>query len=190
MKSARLLSYVLAAAGFGILLSGPAFSATSRYVELDLEQCEIVDRDEQVGSVRWRCSGPNGYPIHVGEGDLRYFLGYGPNASNQRVNRQTLRPFNRIHDTLELRYREGAETPYASILRYFTHRGGGEDKPEGQVLVVTKIDGPRACHVAYVDALANPNANRLARQAADEAEDFNCESDEPEIVGKSGKSPM
>ena len=57
-------------------------------------------------------------------------------------------------------------------------------KTEGQVLVVTKIAPGATCHVAYVDALANPDANELARKAADEkAVDFDCEN-EPEIVGK------
>jgi hypothetical protein len=66
----------------------------------------------------------------------------------------------------------------------------GDGSPKGQVLVVTKLDGIDACHMAYVDALANPNANELARQAADNGENFICTTDEPRIVGKSGKSPM
>jgi len=50
---------------------------------------------------------------------------------------------------------------------------------------VTKLAPGATCHIAYVDALANPDANDLARKAADEkASDFDCDKDEPEFVGK------
>ena len=49
---------------------------------------------------------------------------------------------------------------------------------------MTQIAEGNSCHIAYVDALANPNANELARAAADKAGDFNCATDEPEVIGK------
>ncbi len=40
--------------------------------------------------------------------------------------------------------------------------------------------GEVSCAIAYVDALANPDANELARQAADLiAADFACDVDTP-----------
>jgi hypothetical protein len=57
------------------------------------------------------------------------------------------------------------------------------------VLVVTKIRPDGVCHIAYVDALANKNANELARQAADTMNaGFDCESQAPVIVGNPGRS--
>ena len=48
--------------------------------------------------------------------------------------------------------------------------------------------GP-VCHVAYVDVKANPNANELARKAADEnARDFKCGKDETKIIGERGRA--
>jgi hypothetical protein len=45
------------------------------------------------------------------------------------------------------------------------------------------------CHVAYVDAKANPDANELARKAADElARDFQCGKNQVKIVGQSGRA--
>jgi len=68
-------------------------------------------------------------------------------------------------------------------VRYFTaDPETGEDK--GQVLVVTQLVEGNTCHVAYVDALANKDANELARKAADESGDFDCATDEPEVIGK------
>jgi hypothetical protein len=49
---------------------------------------------------------------------------------------------------------------------------------------VTQLGEGQTCQLAYVDALANPNANELAREAADRtAGDHSCDV-EPELVGK------
>jgi hypothetical protein len=70
-------------------------------------------------------------------------------------------------------------------VRYFVQRGdGSEETPDGQVLVVTRLEEGATCHVAYIDALANPEPNEMARKAADDlAEDFDC-ADEPETIGE------
>jgi hypothetical protein len=42
---------------------------------------------------------------------------------------------------------------------------------------------------AYVDIAANPDANALARQAADEtAQDFDCAKDAVKVIGASGRA--
>jgi hypothetical protein len=72
------------------------------------------------------------------------------------------------------------------IVRYFTK----SQTKRGQVLVVTRVTDREACHVAYIDAVANANAIILARRIADEkARKFDCKSD-PARVGAVGKSPM
>ena len=48
--------------------------------------------------------------------------------------------------------------PYAAIVRYFT----AVDGAKGEVLVVSRITATEACHVAYIDALATPEAIVLA----------------------------
>jgi hypothetical protein len=90
--------------------------------------------------------------------------------------------------TLEWRFvkRNGKVVPYATIQRYFTKSGSRS----GEVLVVTKVTPSEDCHVAHIDALANPDAIALARSIADkEARAFDCAS-EPRRVGKTGSSPM
>jgi hypothetical protein len=55
--------------------------------------------------------------------------------------------------------------------------------------VVTRLPPGEVCHVAYVDVEANPNANELARKAADEtARSFNCSKDEVKVFGASGRA--
>ena len=98
---------------------------------------------------------------------------------------QTLPPFNRLGEKLEWRLNNdlGRWMPIATIVRYHTaDPETGEDK--GQVLVVTQLVEGNSCHIAYVDALANDNANELAREAADKAGEFDCASDEVEIIGE------
>ena len=70
---------------------------------------------------------------------------------------------------------------------------GLEEPTRGDVLiggrVVTRLPPGAVCHVAYVDVKANPNANELARKAADEnARDFKCGKDKTRIIGERGRA--
>jgi hypothetical protein len=57
------------------------------------------------------------------------------------------------------------------------------------MLVVTRLPPGAVCHVAYIDVKANPNANELARKAADElARDFHCGKDEVKVIGERGRA--
>jgi hypothetical protein len=130
------------------------------------------------------CPGYKGIPVMVAEGDLRFFVSYGLTSTTERAAGQTLPPFNHLGKTIEWRLSnvEGGWKPVATILRWFTDKG--ENQTGGEVLVITKISPGATCHIAYVDARANPDANTLARKAADDlARDFDC-ADEPDIIGK------
>lgn len=165
--------------------SAPAASqqVESAYTEVNLNACSLVESDD-FGS-RWACPGHKGIPVMIAEGDLRFFVSYGLRSMEEKAAEQTLPPFNHLGGKIEWRLSnaEGRWLPFATILRYFTARAEGDE--EGQVLVVARLEEGATCHVAYVDATANANANELARKAADEtARDFDCEGDEPEFVGK------
>lgn len=170
----------------GLLLATPANAQQieSSYTDLDLNvDCTVIESDD-FGTM-WACQGLKGVPVMVTEGDLRMFVSYGLTSTTEKAAEQTLGPFNRLGEKIEWRVSnaEGHWKPFATILRFFTQ--GEEGKPEGQVLVVTKVAPGATCQIAYVDALANPNANELARKAADEkAKDFDCAVSDPEYVGK------
>jgi hypothetical protein len=186
----------LAAAAALALASGAAHAGepVSKFTRIDLKKCKSIDRSEQGAS--WICKGLKGYSLYVAEGDLRMFVGFGDRYKDQRASTQTLSAFNSLFEkngttTVEWRLKDGV--PYAAIIRYNTQSDASGTMLEGQVLVVSKV-GPRngkdACHVAYIDALANPDANALAVQAADTtAPTFPCAKD-PIVMGQSGKSPM
>ena len=156
----------------------------SAYTDLNLDSdCLVLEADDF--GVSWSCPGYKGFPLKVEEGDLRFSLSYGFDADENSVGFQTLPPFNRLGEKLEWRLSNasGRWFPIATIVRYHTaHPETGEDF--GQVLVVSQIAEGNSCHIAYVDARANANANVLAQQAADKAGDFDCLTDEVEIIGK------
>lgn len=160
-----------------ILFAAPATAGeiSSVYTSLKLGKCKLVESNpNEGGSAEWACKGHGGMHVRVAEGDLRFFVSYGPNARNQTAAGQTLGPFNNIHHTLEWRVERvgGRWVPFATILRYFWDSGDGR---KGQTLVVTKLGRDDACHVAHVEASGNPEANKLAREAADtDARRFDC----------------
>jgi len=163
-----------------ISLSFGAFAQNikSEYSKLDLNECLLLDADDMGAS--FACAGYRGFPIYVAEGDLRMFVSYGFGAPNEKAAEQTLPQFNTINETLEWRLLQVNDNwiPFATILRWFLE-DGDPATPDGQVLVVTKIEANNTCHIAYVDAQLVANANEIARNFADnESADFNCETDE------------
>jgi hypothetical protein len=182
MIASRIVAVLAAAALIG--LAAPASAQQSAYTTLDLGKCrqDPINPNDPLQSGVWHCAGYAGIEVLVMEGDLRFFVSYGPDADTEFAAQQTLPPFNTIGDTLEWRL-DAAGVPFATILRYFTDNGDGTER---QVLVVTRIESPM-CHIAYVDAGANPNANELARQAADLfARSFHCDFNSPLWIGEGG----
>jgi hypothetical protein len=166
----------------GLAAPAAAQENQSAYTDLDLDECTVFSSDD-MGST-WTCPGYKGIPVMVAESDLRFFISYGLKMTEERAAEQTLPPFNYPGKRIEWRLgmADGELKPFATILRYFTQREEGED--EAQVLVVTKLEPGAVCHVAYIDATANSDANELARDAADDlAADFDC-ANEPEIIGE------
>jgi len=187
-------------APFSALILALAMSSNGNTIRsettvIELDKCVKAATHRDGGE--WNCGGGfKGYEVYFAEGDLRQFLAYGKNAKKQASARQTIPQFNSIFKgdaaqaEIEWRVRgTGAgRQPIATIVRYYTDSGMGEGaKDRSEVLVVTRLgkpDGIVACHVAYVDGLANRDALELARSAADEhGGSFDCKKD-PMRLGK------
>ena len=192
----RSLAPTLVIAGCLAPAIGPAPAAAnpvkSLYTTGDLKICKQVKRHRDGGA--WRCGGLGDLPVYVAEGDLRQFVSVGANAEKRRAATQTLGAFNSMFEkgstraTIEWRFDRRGERklPYAIIVRFHTSRDGRN----GDVLVVSKVSDAESCHMAYIDALANPDAIALARQIADrQAKSFDCRQ-EPRTEGETGRSPM
>jgi hypothetical protein len=166
-----------------LLVSLPAGAAelVSAYTDVDVEQCEMISSDE-IGAT-WECEGLNGYPVVISEGDLRMTVSYGENAMDEVAMNQGFGPFNRLGAKMEwLSPADDPDNPVATILRWYLQRGEGPG--ESQILVVTQLEPGAVCQVAWIDATANPNANEMAREAAEElVGGFDCEG-MPKIRGE------
>ena len=176
----RLVAGLLAAALAAVPTMG-AERFRSEYTDVDFEQCTLITSDEMGGT--FACPGYKGIPVMIGEGDLRMFVSFGLASTTERAATETLPPFNHLGKKIEWRLMQtdGGFEPVATILRWFTQREEGQ--AEGQVLVVTQIKMGATCHIAYIDALANSNANELAREAADTlAGEFDCEARMPRVT--------
>lgn len=163
----------------------------SQYTPLELSQCQTAPAlpDWQDMSVL-ACPGLKGHVVRVAEGDSRFFISYGPSAAQaaqEPATLQTLMPFNQPGKTVEWLLAPAPSAsgagaaaplvPVATILRWHldTAEATGE-KQDGQVLVVTRIAPGQTCQVAHIDARANPDANTLAREAAQRlVPDFDCD---------------
>jgi hypothetical protein len=177
-----------------------AQSIGSAYTDYDTRMCSHKAGRAVEDYGEWRCKGLDGMAVLVSAGDQRMTMSFGPRATDELAAGQTLQGFNDVYKArLEWRFTRavgGQIHPFAVIVRWNTslpdestdQAGTGRPKPiRGNVLVVTRL-GPRGvCHVGYVDALANRNANALARKIADQdARAFRCDTDQPIIAGETG----
>lgn len=186
---------VVLAGTAGMIAATPARAIDlkqSRLSVIELKTCQQIARHKDGGA--WRCPGIRGYPVYFAEGDLRHFLAFGPQPEKRASATQTLGPFNSIFQgkrrpTIEWRVERvlsGRIVPYATIVRFHTSLEGAN----GEVLVISKVDAKQSCHLAMIDARANPDAMATARAwAIAEARKRTC-PEKPEILGQKGKSPM
>ncbi|MFC5386795.1 hypothetical protein ACFPLB_12575 [Aquamicrobium segne] len=182
MRNTIPLSIVLSTA---ILDVASAQEWRSAYTDTGSSNC-ITLAVEPGQSAELACPGYKGYPLLIRDGDLRMFVSYGFDARDEMAASQTMPGFNTIGEKLEwliADHPDLGEQPVATILRYRLDRSEGFI-PDTQVLVVTRIEPGNTCHVAYIDAVANQNANVLARQAAaDLVPGWDCRTMEVRWIG-------
>jgi hypothetical protein len=159
------------------------------YTPLDLDKCRHKRGTDAEDYGSWRCRGFGGDTVFVSAGDERTYVSYGPGRGDTQAARETLAAFNSAGNTVEWRieHRNGKPRAFATILRWTTTVANNGDPIRGQVLVVTRLGPGGVCHVGYVDARANRNANDLAAQIADtRARAFRCGRDKPVVLGETG----
>lgn len=179
----------------------PANAAESVYTDASIDKCEnLLENPDQVdidmGTISVKCPGYKGYPFYFNEFDVRQSTYFG-HLSQEILDGagETFAAFNHIGDKIEWRL-DDRGVPRATILRYTIENMNPEtSEPDkafyGQILVVSRVGQPEdktGCVTAYIDALANKDANDMARQLADEqAPSFACGREKPVFHGKVGK---
>lgn len=174
------------------LFAMPAVAQTvvSTTTKLALDKCRHTTRADDEDYGEWRCKGFAGIDIYVSAGDQRIYVSFGKNPRNERAAEETLASFNGEGDKIEWRSLRGADgklKPFATIMPWSTTVAKDDETVRGRMLVVTRLGPKGICHVGYVDAQANPDAEALARKIADEtARTFKCDVDKPVVSGKRG----
>ncbi|MDA9506990.1 hypothetical protein XI09_20640 [Bradyrhizobium sp. CCBAU 11386] len=178
-----------------VLGGANAQSVGSTYTSTAPKDCRQVGKPSELdGSTTRVCPGKDGLMVLIAEDDLREIVSVGRNrkeAAEEPAARIWFAPFNSSETTVE--WRAAGPKPFAIIQRWHIADGSDPDK-QGRpntkaMLVVTRLPPGPVCHVAYVDAIANPNANELARKAADDfARSFTCGKDEVKVVGTRGRA--
>lgn len=184
------------------LLAAPlaAQAAESVYTDTRLDACQDLNPnpdqlDIDMGVASYKCAGYKDYPFYFDENDVRQstYFGHLSQAILDGAG-ETFEVFNHIGDKIEWRL-DDKGVPRATILRYILENRNPEtSEPDrafyGQVLVISRVGQPddrTGCVTAYVDALANADANQLARKLADEqAPRFPCGREKPVFHGKVG----
>jgi hypothetical protein len=187
------------AALFGVILSliSPANAQTfgSTYTSTAPKDCRMIGKPSELdGSTTRFCPGKSGLGVLISEDDLRETVSVGRNraaAAKEPAAQAWFGPFNSTTNNVEWRAVDGK--PFAIIQRWHIADNSDEDKNGRPIakpmLAVTRLPPGAVCHVAYVDAQANPNPNELARKAADEfARNFTCGVDEVKVIGETGRA--
>ena len=191
------LTVLAGAAVAGLALLSPANAQTfsSSYTSTAPKDCRMIGKPSELdGSTSRVCPGKAGLVVSISEDDLRETVSVGRNraaAEKEPAAQSWFGPFNSTTNTVEWRAADGK--PFAIIQRWHIADNSDPDK-EGRptskpMLAVTRLPPGDVCHVAYVDAQANPNPNELARKAADElARNFKCGKDEVQVIGETGRA--
>ncbi|WP_338690836.1 MULTISPECIES: hypothetical protein [unclassified Bradyrhizobium] len=168
---------------------------SSSYTSTAPKACRMIGKpNEEDGSATRVCPGKSGLVVLINEGDLREVVSVGRNreaAAREPAAQAWFGPFSSSGNTVE--WRAAGSKPFAIIQRWLIADNSEQDKRGGPVsramLAVTRLPPGEVCHVAYVDVAANPNANELARQAAEDfARDFKCGADQVKTIGQSGRT--
>ena len=179
----------------GLICQANAQTFSSSYTSTAPKDCRVVSAQTGVDDSTIRtCPGKAGLVVVISEDDLREAVSVGRNraaAAKEPAAQSWFGPFNSTTNTVEWRAVDGK--PFAIIQRWHIADNSDQDKDSRPIakpmLAVTRLPPGKVCHVAYIDAQANPNPNELARKAADElARNFKCGKDEVQVIGETGRA--
>lgn len=188
-RAGRGLALAILSSGVCAGADRAAAGNDSVFTDLDIRGCAVsasavpdADPKGKPEPYEWRCKGHGGWNVFVAEGDLRASVVYGRGRTIDGGHRYFPK-FSTTGPKVEWRgpVRAGAVEPRAAIVRFLW----SVDGKRGSVLAVARLGrgAGDTCVFAYVDAVANRDANALAQQVADEqAGSARCDG-EPRYVG-------
>ncbi len=181
MQHPVLASLVIALAMVGPACAQPGETANdSAYVRV-FEDCSTREAEDEPVFFS-DCAGYGDWTVHILAGEHGAAVAYSRRGLEAQWNENPPRVgvFQDLGEVMEWRL-DGSGTEFATIYRSVF--SGFEPGQGGQYLTVSALrpEGETgACHVAYVEAAQQPQANQIARDAADYlAPDWQCGVDQP-----------
>jgi len=179
--------------GAGLAAQAATPIVVSAYSSTAAANCWITGPGRVEDSPTRVCRGKATLVVLVNKDDARETISVGrdqDDAEKQPAAQTSFGPFKQALAGIEWRIAGG--NPFAIIQRWRIAdkvkpmSGDPDTKP---LLVVSRLPPGAVCPVAYVDAAANPDADELARKAADEtARNFTCGKDQVKILGAGGRA--
>jgi hypothetical protein len=156
------------------LHAGSAFAAglESSYTDISSKACKKMEADTEYE--REKCGGIGGYRVDTVYGDQRQsIMVVSPQGKEFDLSYwEMITPgFSHLGDKAEWRIAQegGKPVPKALIVRVYTKNDAGK---EISYLAVAKVSPEKACVTDRIEG--GPNANELARQAADASANKAC----------------
>lgn len=166
-------------------IASPANAAQSSYLKINYQkQCNFIVSEDNVSS-EGICKIKNMPTIYLKDGDARESISFGSKKTYESFSE-----FNNANNVIE--WRSHKNEIHAAIIRFFVsmpdpNTGVSNKKSDGQYLQIHKVaktTAEQSCVVGLVNALANKNANQLARKIADNyVKSFDCLTDQPQYHG-------
>ena len=181
----RLVPLILVLVACAMGAPALAQQAASRHTSTKAQQCRAVKMPEP-DSAASVCRGLAGLVVVIAEEDVRQSVSVGRTraaAEKEPAATTFFGPPSFAHEAIEWRLDAKTRRPAAIIQRWTLIPS---EEPRRDILVVTRLPPGPVCHVAYIDVAKNPDADALARKAADEeARTFDCSKD-ARVVGERG----
>jgi hypothetical protein len=154
----------------GLIFQANAQTFSSSYTSTAPKDCRVVSAQTGIDDSTIRtCPGKAGLVVVISEDDLRETVSVGRNraaAAKEPAAQVWFEPFNSTLHTVEWRAVDGK--PFAIIQRWLIADNGDRDKQDRPIakpmLAVTRLPPGEVCHVAYIDAQANPEPERTRPQ--------------------------
>jgi hypothetical protein len=174
-----VMKSLLAFAAFAVAL--PAIAAESQYSPLgaacflDKAASRKIKPHEDFDPMLYRCANASGHAVSV------TYHGLYVRVSLARKGGKTLDVFTPYDAGPKIEWRGPKGAATAAIFRLSAR---GDDSKPSTVLAVVKLTPGQDCLIGIIDSKANPQANDLAQQTADNIGSRSC--GKPEILGTSG----
>lgn len=170
-----------------LIILATALSAATQAAEITSvvtqygNACTLTEKLEESGDEYYACPGYRDIGVTVLAGHDSDHVSFGPKGQDECAFWQSFASYSAPVPSVEWRVKDNRA--FAAIQTWSVSRNAAHDQWD-HWLVVTRLEPGKTCRVAAIQA-SLPEAAAKARRKADErARDFDCQSDQLEIIAE------